>query len=88
MDTKLKYLRWQCQRGVKELDALLCFFLEKKYLTASPHDQALFIQLLALEDTQLLASFFGHCLPQNKTMPNHPLALQQFIEEVRTAFMD
>ncbi len=76
-------LRWQCRRGVKELDAVLCAYLENDYATATVDEQGLFIELLALEDDLLLAYFFTH-----HSADTHPdTALKQFIENIRTAFV-
>ncbi len=78
-------LRWQCRRGVKELDAVLCTFLENDYVSANEHDQHLFIELLALEDDQLLAYFFIHNLPSNHSSPDNE-ELKLFVERIRSAF--
>lgn len=84
----MKRLRWQCRRGVKELDAVLCAFLDKSYSSASAQEQHLFIKLLALEDDQLLSYFFADspvASQVNETPETNEL--KQFIEKIRTAFM-
>lgn len=84
----MKRLRWQCRRGVKELDAILCAFLDNRYTTATLNEQQLFIQLLALEDDQLLAYFFVNRLPANyKAIPPENVELKQFVKKIRSAFM-
>ena len=80
----MKRLRWQCRRGVKELDAVLCAFLDNNYATATVHEQCLFIELLALEDDQLLSYFFAHS-QANESSEN--AEIKQFIERIRTAFV-
>ncbi len=82
----LKRLRWQCRRGVKELDAVLCAFLDNNYATATANEQRLFTRLLALEDDQLLAYFFVNSLPENNHPPENE-ELKQFVEKIRTAFV-
>ena len=82
----IRRLRWQCRRGVKELDAVLCAFLDNNYMTATAHEQYLFNKLLALEDDQLLAYFFVNSLPENSSAPENE-ELKQFIEKIRTAFV-
>lgn len=82
----IKRLRWQCRRGVKELDAVLCAFLDNNYMTATAHEQRLFTELLALEDDQLLAYFFVNNLPDNQVLAENE-ELKQFIEKIRTAFV-
>ncbi|MDC9727784.1 MAG: succinate dehydrogenase assembly factor 2 [Methyloprofundus sp.] len=69
-------LRWQCRRGAKELDAFLCAYLDKAYSNANAEEQALFIDLLALEDSLLLAYFFAHETPKK-------LELNTIVEKVR-----
>lgn len=82
----LNKLRWQCRRGVKELDAVLLDFLDQQYLAANTQEQQLFIQLLALEDDCLLAYFYANHLPS--TVSYSPdKDLEQFIEKIRTAFV-
>ena len=82
----MRRLRWQCRRGVKELDAVLCAFLDNNYMTATAHEQRLFTELLALEDDQLLANFFVNSLPVNH-VPLENEELKQFIEKIRTTFV-
>lgn len=50
-------LRWQCRRGMLELDVLLGNFLEEAFSSLSPEDQATFVQLLECND-QLLFDWF------------------------------
>jgi antitoxin CptB len=56
---QLARLRWQCRRGTKELDLLLQCYLETDYLLADDEEKALFLELLALEDDELLAVLMG-----------------------------
>lgn len=77
----MKRLRWQCRRGTKELDAVLCAFLERDYATSSRAEQSLFGELLALEDNFLIAYFFADRLPENE-------GLKQLVQKIRTAFVD
>jgi antitoxin CptB len=43
-------LRWQCRRGMLELDVLLEAFLDQHYPTLSPRLQRHFYQLLGFPD--------------------------------------
>ena len=52
-------LRWQCRRGMLELDELLLGYLEHGYPTAPAVDQKTFHNLLALSDQELFDLFFG-----------------------------
>ena len=55
----LAKLRWQCRRGTKELDFLLLRYLDSRYAQADADEQALFVELLALEDDELIAILLG-----------------------------
>lgn len=46
-------LRWQCRRGMRELDLILLPFLEKKFAALSEVDKALFADLLVTNDVDL-----------------------------------
>ena len=56
---QLARLRWQCRRGTKELDLLLQRYLEAGYFVADDEEKALFVELLALEDDQLVGVLMG-----------------------------
>ena len=56
---QLSKLRWQCRRGTKELDFLLLRYLDTRYALADTDEQALFVELLALEDDELIAVLLG-----------------------------
>jgi len=51
--TEMSRLRWQCRRGMRELDELLLRYLEDQYPTASDDDKAAFRAVLALSDPEL-----------------------------------
>jgi antitoxin CptB len=46
-------LRWQCRRGMKELDQLLTRYLDDGYEAAPEADKAAFRALLELSDPEL-----------------------------------
>lgn len=46
-------LRWQCRRGMRELDELLLVWLERRYGKASDAEKAAFRELLSLPDPEL-----------------------------------
>ncbi len=48
-------LRWQCRRGMRELDVLLSQWLEDHYDSAGASRKAAFEALLDLSDPQLAA---------------------------------
>jgi antitoxin CptB len=51
---RINRLRWQCRRGMKELDQLLTRYLENSYSAASEDDKAAFQALLELSDPELV----------------------------------
>lgn len=53
-------LRWQCRRGMLELDLLLLPFVEKHYLGLSASDQQLFEELLSYQDQDLYQILIKH----------------------------
>jgi antitoxin CptB len=57
--SQLARLRWQCRRGAKELDFLLLRYLDSGYLEADDDEKALFVELLALEDDELIGVLLG-----------------------------
>jgi len=81
VQSELNRLRWQCRRGLKELDAILCYYLDNNYVQAESVEQHLFLELLTLEDDQLIAYFFSETIPKNK-------GLAQFVHKIRATFMD
>lgn len=50
---KFARLRWNCRRGMLELDILLGNFLENQYSLLSETEQKYFEQLLACQDQEL-----------------------------------
>jgi antitoxin CptB len=57
-DTSLGRLRWQCRRGMKELDFLLERWLAERYPGADPVRREAFHRLLEAQDPELIAWLF------------------------------
>ena len=55
MPTQMQRLRWQCRRGLLELDALFRHYLDHRFALAKAPEQAQFVQLLQQQDDQLQA---------------------------------
>lgn len=72
---KLKRLRWQCRRGMLELDLILLAFLEKAYLALSTADQKLFERLLTYSDQDLYCYLI-------RRQPIENVAMQMLIEQI------
>lgn len=56
-------LRWQCRRGMRELDVVLERWLERRYPQAAPGQRRAFRTLLDSQDPQLVAWLFGQERP-------------------------
>lgn len=69
-------LRWQCRRGLLELDILLGDFLEMRYAGLTASQQVDFVRLLSYPDQQLLHWFTDQETP--------PLEVQNIIEQIRS----
>ena len=59
-------LRWQCRRGLLELDVILGNFLDSGYDYLSSTEKALFEELLQESDPELLAWLLNQEKPLNK----------------------
>ena len=66
----LARLRWQCRRGMLELDLMLQPFVEKDYLMLSDTEQAAFRELLKYPDQELQEILLGNKIPGNKDVAN------------------
>ena len=56
-------LRWQCRRGMRELDELLVRYLETTYTSADETEKAAFRTLLTLSDPDLISYLLGQQVP-------------------------
>ena len=61
-------LRWQCRRGMKELDQLLTSYLEGDYEAAPARDKAAFHALLELSDPELVGYLLQRKEPGSETI--------------------
>ncbi len=52
-------LRWQCRRGMRELDELLARYLDRAYERAPESEKAAFRTLLELADPELIGYLLG-----------------------------
>jgi antitoxin CptB len=56
-------LRWQCRRGMKELDILLSRYLDERFGAASAAEQEAFRGLLEIQDPVIYAYCLGSLRP-------------------------
>lgn len=58
-------LRWQCRRGMRELDELLQSFLQHGYPRLNDSQRHTFERLLTTQDNLLLEYFMGRTHPRD-----------------------
>jgi len=63
-------LRWQCRRGMRELDLLLKDYLENDYPQTSEDQKQAFRELLALPDPDLIGYLLGGQTPADSGLAN------------------
>jgi antitoxin CptB len=68
--SELSRLRWQCRRGMRELDELLLRYLETTYEGASDEDKRAFQAVLALSDPELNGYLLQRDIPRSKPLAN------------------
>jgi len=78
MNEQLKRLRWQCRRGMLELDLLFLPFVDHVFGTMSQDEQRVFERLLKCNDQELYNWLIKHELVEDKE-------LQAMVERVRNA---
>ena len=69
-------LRWRCRRGTRELDALVGWYLDTRYASASPRLQAAFAALLDQQDPDLWDWLVGR-------HPTPRVEWQEIVDEIR-----
>ncbi len=68
--TEFNRLRWQCRRGMRELDILLLQFLDDGYADLEVSAVQAFNRLLDSPDALLLEWLLGRQLPSDKEVAN------------------
>ena len=66
--TEYNRVRWQCRRGMLELDLLLQAFLQHHWHELDAEGRALFLQLLGHKDQILLEWLHGDSVPHDAAM--------------------
>ena len=51
----MDHLRWQCRRGMLELDFVFERYLDERYQDAPTAEKRMFVELLSIQDQDLLA---------------------------------
>ncbi len=64
----MERLRWQCRRGLLELDLLFEAFLDSGYSSLSNADKEIFNRFLEYQDQTLQAWLLGKESPEDEAM--------------------
>lgn len=80
MQDKAKKLRWQCRRGMLELDMMLMPFVDGAFSSLNDQQQADFEMLLSYEDSQL---FPWLMLRERPDDPNMAAMVDVIVEHAR-----
>jgi len=76
VSAELARLRWRCRRGMRELDQLLGWYLERRYELADDATKAAFSTLLDQQDPELWNWFMGRAAPE-------PEEWRRIVDEIR-----
>jgi antitoxin CptB len=63
---EIRRLRWQCRRGMLELDVALRRFLDEEYGSLEAAEQATFSRMLEAQDQTLHGWLMGHTVPEEE----------------------
>lgn len=69
-DKSTAHLKWQCRRGMRELDILLTKYLENDFRQADDGQKQAFRALLELPDPDLIAYLLGGQTPPDAAIAN------------------
>ena len=59
-------LLWRCRRGIREMDLLLQYFIEKRFDLLTNEEKDAFEQLLEQPDLDIMAWIMGRAEPPNE----------------------
>ena len=68
MSERVARIRYQCRRGMLELDAILQPYFEQQFLSLTLPEQENFERLLTCTDPELFAWFIGSEVPQDEAL--------------------
>jgi len=73
----LAQVRWQCRRGMLELDQLLLGFFDSSYQQLSSEDKQTFERLLESGDQELFLWLMGRSKPEDVELEKMILAITE-----------
>jgi antitoxin CptB len=84
-ELEIRRLRWQCRRGMLELDHLLDRFLDLGYRDLRPAQRLDFVRLLAEQDQRLSDWFMSRAEPPDAALRD---LVRHIVEAVRERRLD
>jgi antitoxin CptB len=76
-DAMINRLRWRCRRGTRELDRLLTWYLDTRYVTSDVAAQTAFADLLDAQDPDIWDWIMGRSRSAQT-------AVQNIVDDIRT----
>lgn len=67
-EAELGRIRWQCRRGIKEVEVVLIPYFERFFLSSSPEKQQMFLSLLSCTDVEMFEWFTYRSKPEDEGM--------------------
>ncbi|HXH55487.1 MAG TPA: succinate dehydrogenase assembly factor 2 [Gammaproteobacteria bacterium] len=74
-------IRWQCRRGMLELDMLLLPFFDTIYETLAVEQKKAFIDLLAFPDQEIYAFLIARQIPDSLTLKSIVQSIREFSQQ-------
>jgi len=81
IDTEVLQLRWQCRRGMLELDLMLGTFLNKAYASLTQTARGDFRRLLEESDQTLYEWLIGQAIPEAASMKAMVLQIRAVLSQ-------
>lgn len=81
LERQIQRLRWQCRRGMLELDLLLNRFLDQRYAALDSAGSADFERLLGYQDQILQDWLLGQAVPSDPALSRLVAAIQDCMLE-------
>jgi antitoxin CptB len=78
---EIRRLRWQCRRGMLELDVALLRFLDEEFASLDAAGQATFARMLAAQDQTLHGWIMGSAVPEEEEMQQLVACIRAFGRE-------
>lgn len=85
VEKEIERLRWQCRRGMLELDLLLNRFLDIDYADLSPQQRIDFVRLLGYQDQIIYDWVMSQAVPADPALRDLVIRIQAVMRAVQIA---